>query len=370
MYDSAGGKTLQQQMLQQHQHMQQMHHHQSEGINMHSSSSMNLSRQVSPAPSPSSAMARPPPTSSSSSGVPDYTQVSPAKMALRRHLSQEKLAVPSMASKTIGDLVNGEIERTLEISNQSIINAAVNMSTNSTIPVEVFNVQRPERVNVRGPEDYLQQFGGAAYRGQELRGRSPGPFGGGGGGGGAGGSGHPTASSHPKGGSSAATSAPSASKPTGNLFMASYPPNSLNAFGYQSGAGNSGGGGGGGSSTQTTCLPRAEMKPYLEQYFLDDSYGKGPGGQPRGGGKLPMHGNNPGNGGGNSRMAEDPDSHRMTGQLEGLAASLQARVRATLKIKEEHEVIGGGSGMERVGPMALHHHQRIKQEGKEGIVNE
>ncbi|XP_049880326.1 histone-lysine N-methyltransferase, H3 lysine-79 specific isoform X2 [Pectinophora gossypiella] len=57
---------------------------------------------------------------------PDYTQVSPAKLALRRHLSQERLAAPG--ARTIGDLVNGEIERTLEISNQSIINAAVNMS--------------------------------------------------------------------------------------------------------------------------------------------------------------------------------------------------------------------------------------------------
>ncbi|CAG4979271.1 unnamed protein product [Parnassius apollo] len=60
------------------------------------------------------------------SGQPDYTQVSPAKLALRRHLSQERLAAPG--ARTIGDLVNGEIERTLEISNQSIINAAVNMS--------------------------------------------------------------------------------------------------------------------------------------------------------------------------------------------------------------------------------------------------
>ncbi|KPI94771.1 Histone-lysine N-methyltransferase, H3 lysine-79 specific [Papilio xuthus] len=57
---------------------------------------------------------------------PDYTQVSPAKLALRRHLSQERLSAPG--ARTIGDLVNGEIERTLEISNQSIINAAVNMS--------------------------------------------------------------------------------------------------------------------------------------------------------------------------------------------------------------------------------------------------
>ncbi|XP_059607611.1 histone-lysine N-methyltransferase, H3 lysine-79 specific [Phlebotomus argentipes] len=64
---------------------------------------------------------------------PDYTQVSPAKIALRRHLNQERSAQQSpvnlhRATKTIGDLVNGEIERTLEISNQCIINAAVNMS--------------------------------------------------------------------------------------------------------------------------------------------------------------------------------------------------------------------------------------------------
>lgn len=96
----------------------------------------------------------------SSSSQPDYTQVSPAKMALRRHLSQEKLSqqvMPSATSKTIGDLVNGEIERTLEISNQSIINAAVNMSTMLTggavpIPPNTVintNVARPERVSVR-----------------------------------------------------------------------------------------------------------------------------------------------------------------------------------------------------------------------------
>lgn len=96
---------------------------------------------------------------SSSSSQPDYTQVSPAKMALRRHLSQEKLTqqlpagVQLSTSKTIGDLVNGEIERTLEISNQSIINAAVNMSTMLNNPanhtVINTNIQRPERVSVR-----------------------------------------------------------------------------------------------------------------------------------------------------------------------------------------------------------------------------
>lgn len=99
---------------------------------------------------------------------PDYTQVSPAKLALRRHLSQEKLAAASaqqiqslgssekgfVATRTIGDLVNGEIERTLEISNQSIINAAVDMSsmvvgTASSATVVNQNIPRPERVNVR-----------------------------------------------------------------------------------------------------------------------------------------------------------------------------------------------------------------------------
>lgn len=88
--------------------------------------------------------------SSSSLSQPDYTLTSPAKLALRRHLSlsQEKLAIPQQfATKTIGDFINSEIERsleqraaperererererTLEISNQSIINAAINIST-------------------------------------------------------------------------------------------------------------------------------------------------------------------------------------------------------------------------------------------------
>ncbi len=55
---------------------------------------------------------------------PDYTQFSPAKLALRRHLSQERLYAPSKQHqspsesyvRTIGDLVTGEIERSLEIS--------------------------------------------------------------------------------------------------------------------------------------------------------------------------------------------------------------------------------------------------------------
>ncbi|XP_072757242.1 histone-lysine N-methyltransferase, H3 lysine-79 specific isoform X3 [Anoplolepis gracilipes] len=93
--------------------------------------------------------------------TPDYTQiavlqVSPAKLALRRHLSQERISSSHSTSSerstvdsrqssnhdnrlltggsgllvsTVGELMNGEIERTLEISNQSIINATVDMSS-------------------------------------------------------------------------------------------------------------------------------------------------------------------------------------------------------------------------------------------------
>lgn len=100
---------------------------------------------------------------------PDYTQVSPAKLALRRHLSQEKLAAASaqqiqqldekgglgyVATRSIGDLVSGEIERTLEISNQHIINVAIDMSPilNVSTPSSIINNNVPpktERVGVR-----------------------------------------------------------------------------------------------------------------------------------------------------------------------------------------------------------------------------
>ncbi|KAG5876348.1 hypothetical protein JTB14_003670 [Gonioctena quinquepunctata] len=104
---------------------------------------------------------------------PDYTQVSPAKLALRRHLSQEKLAHQQLpynpadgmvATRTIGDLMSGEIERTLEISNQSIINAAVDMSdiqgTATLTSRSVVNANlppRPERVNVKVPNPETPQ---------------------------------------------------------------------------------------------------------------------------------------------------------------------------------------------------------------------
>ncbi|KAF5305318.1 hypothetical protein FQR65_LT07744 [Abscondita terminalis] len=104
---------------------------------------------------------------------PDYTQVSPAKLALRRHLSQEKLAAQHptynhndglVATRTIGDLVSGEIERTLEISNQSIINAAVDMSdiqgTTTLTPRSMVNANippRPERVNAKPNTEIVPQ---------------------------------------------------------------------------------------------------------------------------------------------------------------------------------------------------------------------
>lgn len=83
--------------------------------------------------------------SSSSLSQPDYTQVSPAKLALRRHLSQEKLAQHQgppgpgqLTTKTIGDFINSEIEKTLEITPQSIINAVIhhNMPSNARMHPE------------------------------------------------------------------------------------------------------------------------------------------------------------------------------------------------------------------------------------------
>ncbi|CAB3364886.1 Hypothetical predicted protein [Cloeon dipterum] len=98
---------------------------------------------------------------------PDYTQLSPAKVALRRHLSQERLAQqhPSMQMhhpqqppshqanqrySSIADLMNNEIERTLgavpperhqpserttyEIKQQNLIDAVVERTTTSSTP--------------------------------------------------------------------------------------------------------------------------------------------------------------------------------------------------------------------------------------------
>lgn len=313
------GPSLQQHHQQQ-QYLQHMH-------NQAAGNSLNMNRHVSPAPSPSNLSQRP-----SSGNVPDYTQVSPAKMALRRHLSQEKLSTGPVAPKTIGDLVNGEIERTLEISHQSIINAAVNMSTHHPLPMEVYNVPRPERVNVRGPEEYGQQFAGAGYRGPET---AAGRFG----------------QSHDSGKMTLASAASSStSKNSSNLFMASYTSNALNTFGYSNNGVSGERASGTRDSAPTSTLPRADMKPYLEQYFLDDKLGKS--------GKMPNRGGNVG-----GPRQGGSESHRMSGPLEGLAASLQARVRATLNIKEEPEMHGRGlHGGMKIPPM---HHPVIKQEGME-----
>lgn len=80
---------------------------------------------------------------------PDYTLVSPAKLALRRHLSQEKIAQEASGhsfgaapyktsasssacgysanaaySRNVGDLISGEIERTLELTAHEASSAA------------------------------------------------------------------------------------------------------------------------------------------------------------------------------------------------------------------------------------------------------
>lgn len=218
---------------------------------------------------------------SSSSSQPDYTQVSPAKMALRRHLSQEKLVqqIPGaqaqhpMSTKTIGDLVNGEIERTLEISNQSIINAAVNMSTlagtgppGSNHTVINTNIQRPERVSVRLLEE--QQFAAAqaaqagyspvarpssrdlnkspitqnnlatlaqvAYTQQKYQ--APGP-----------------------------REAPTSSKQQTHISPRTQQYSSASTTVVYQAAGPRGA-----RADERYMLPRAEMKPYLESYFTED----------------------------------------------------------------------------------------------------
>nr|CAD7404996.1 unnamed protein product [Timema poppensis] len=116
---------------------------------------------------------------------PDYTQVSPAKLALRRHLSQEKLAAASaqqlatlaqgekVATRSIGELVSSEIERTLEISNQSIINAAVDMSTvatnaalvNRSLPPRPERAPSPPPPPPPRPPSVLTYFSSQQHRG-------------------------------------------------------------------------------------------------------------------------------------------------------------------------------------------------------------
>ncbi|KAL5274114.1 DOT1L family protein [Megaselia abdita] len=228
---------------------------------------------------------QPPSRPSSSSSQPDYTQVSPAKIALRRHLSQEKLTQigstssngnnnngqnPS-AAKTIGDLVNGEIERTLEISHQTIINAAIKLSSvgggASTLerPIINSNVQRPERVNVRLLDEIHQGFNVDSYSKSPLNLQSQ----------------------------NAGTNSSQALKT--NVFNSSRPnvqPNNRRDF-------------------NNVQLPRTEIKPYLESYFHDDNK------------------SNPSTSCSSSTAEQrNVRNSNVNPPLEGLAASLHARIVA------------------------------------------
>ncbi|XP_022223697.2 histone-lysine N-methyltransferase, H3 lysine-79 specific isoform X2 [Drosophila obscura] len=273
---------------------------------------------------------RPPSRPSSNSSQPDYTQVSPAKMALRRHLSQEKLnqhvtpqptpppqgplPQPPPTGKTIGDLVNGEIERTLEISHQTIINAAVNMSTSGTQFMERgfneraasnerllinLNAQRPERVHVRPLSEESQEA-------------------------------HPTNYVASGGGGAAAAQAAAAGQGSNNSNLATL----AHVAYVQKSTPQSGGrtatpatptpARSGRDSYQTVALPRAEMKGCIEAYFHEEQKTKsvgGAGAAAAAGGAAALRG---------------PRLNGANPPLEGLAASLQDHVRAR-KYKEETE---------------------------------
>lgn len=236
----------------------------------------------------------------------DYTQVSPAKLALRRHLSQEKVAAQHysnytpqeslVATRTIGDLMSGEIERTLEISNQSIINAAVDMSdiqgTATLTSRSVVNANlppRPERVNVKAPnpeqskdEPTARQVYSPISRPSSAEGLEGLAYM------------HPHVKVNNHGfvaPSSASPRQPQYSPRTTVLYPSSQARNGPNSY----------------PNEQYTPLPRADIKPYHESYFTDV--------------KPPVV-----NMDANSRGNFVP---------EGLAASLQARVLNGPHIKEE-----------------------------------
>lgn len=230
---------------------------------------------------------------------PDYTQVSPAKLALRRHLSQEKLTQhhpSSSGSRTIGDLVNGEIERTLEISNQSIINAAVNMSSMLVTPSNMMNSNippRPERVNVRVDTNLepLRQVYSPISRPNSAEGlesfssnthRSKSPVT------------QPVIANSHLSQSSFPTNSPRTQTPQA-VVPPTAPPRTTVLYQPPKGAY---------ASHQYVPLPRAEIKPYHESYFSETKPSAAPGTAP---------------------------------PLEGLAACLQARVLASdyWKVKEE-----------------------------------
>ncbi|XP_054081833.1 histone-lysine N-methyltransferase, H3 lysine-79 specific isoform X2 [Zeugodacus cucurbitae] len=342
---------------------------------------------------------------SSNSSQPDYTQVSPAKMALRRHLSQEKLnqqmppagamsGLP-LSTKTIGDLVNGEIERTLEISHQSIINAAVNMSTVGAPPPITGatnavgannymdrsahdrllinpNAQRPERVHVRV---FDEQTPTAHVQGNAVdvsprtigvgSGRKSPPL-------------TPTQSTHNLStlqhvaynhkiatGSTAATTAPpngGRANNSNNSGGYNAPRDLANSSLYQQMAMSSGGSNGREASTgrhaasgnvggavsgsrgrdyQPVSLPRAEMKGCIEAYFNDEHHHQQQQQQQQQHQQQQPHHNHQTHShkaGGKERNSGR--GNRLNGSnppLEGLAASLQDHVMASRKYKEEHE---------------------------------
>ncbi|KAI9579625.1 histone-lysine N-methyltransferase, H3 lysine-79 specific isoform X1 [Glossina fuscipes] len=370
---------------------------------------MSLERSVSresavsqnlPPPSHISLGQQPPSRPSSNSSQPDYTQVSPAKMALRRHLSQEKLnqqlpptsagsgaslgnsSMP-MSTKTIGDLVNGEIERTLEITHQSIINAAVNMSTVGTASGErnpylaersLFgserdrdrsnererliinpNAQRPERVHVRVVDDHngppinayaevpsrsttsgrkspyahnLATLAHVAYQHKTINGPTNAAVN----------ATNPISASnnnsqrHYNNGNprerevnniSAYHHLPTTGKGNQAVNNATNAHNSSNVI--PTSAPNAS------RDYQPVALPRAEMKPCIEAYFQDEHQNHN-------------HSNHIGHKTHTSNSSKERHgtnrNNRLNGgnpPLEGLAASLQDRMLASRKFKEEHE---------------------------------
>ncbi|XP_018787972.1 PREDICTED: histone-lysine N-methyltransferase, H3 lysine-79 specific [Bactrocera latifrons] len=363
---------------------------------------------------------------SSNSSQPDYTQVSPAKMALRRHLSQEKLnqqmppagamsGLP-LSTKTIGDLVNGEIERTLEISHQSIINAAVNMSTVGAPPPITGatnvgannymdraahdrllinpNAQRPERVHVRVfdeqmPPTHMQ--GNAVDVSPRTigagNGRKSPPT-------------TPTQSSHNM--SSLAHVAYNHKTATGGTATAA-PPNSgrvnnssggYNPSLYQqmamgggssngreatnarlAASGNVGGAGSGSRSRdyQPVSLPRAEMKGCIEAYFNDEQHHQQQQHQQHQQQQQQHHNHQTQSHKAGSKERNNGRGNRLNGSnppLEGLAASLQDHVMASRKYKEEHEerqrraaaVSSNNSDMHNQHHHQQHPHQQQQQQ--------
>lgn len=201
-----------------------------------------------------------------------------------------------VATRTIGDLMSGEIERTLEISNQSIINAAVDMSdiqgTTTLTSRSVVNANvppRPERVNVKAPnsevapkenETPARQVYSPISRPSSAEGLEGLAYM------------HPHAKVNPH---NMPTFVPPAA---GSPRQPQYSPRTTVLY-SRSGNYN--------QNDQYTPLPRADIKPYHESYFNDVKP---------------------------AVISLDADN-RGNFVPEGLAASLQARVLNGQHIKEE-----------------------------------